>query len=337
MRLKSGLFVAALLVAPLPALAQENPKTLDQLAPEIDALFAKFQAEQHVPGIVYGVVKDGKLAYVKGIGVQNIADKRSVTADSLFRIASMTKAFTALSILKLRDDGKLRLDDLAEQYVSEMKGWTYPTKDSPRIRIRDLLQHVGGFVTDDPWGDRQQVLPQDAFTKMIASGVPFSRAPQSQHEYSNFGYALLGRIVANASGVKYTDYVQKTILTPLGMTNSGYDAPKAPKARYAIGYRWENDRWTAEPEMIDGALTRWAGCRSARTTMRNGSLSCSRRGRRATIPIMVRSSARPSAKSRRGRTSRRWSIATAQAAPTRANCRVPMAWAGASRRTATSA
>lgn len=260
MRLKTGLFLAALLVAPTSVHAQEvAPKTLDQLAPEIDALFAKFQTEQHVPGLVYGVVKDGKLAYVKGLGVQNIADKRPVTPDSLFRIASMTKAFTALSILQLRDEGKLRLDDLAEQYVPEMKGWTYPTNDSPRIRIRDLLQHVGGFVTDDPWGDRQQVLPQDEFTKMIAAGVPFSRVTQSQHEYSNFGYALLGRIVANASGMPYRAYVQKTILTPLGMTSSGFDAPKAPKARYALGYRWENERWTAEPEMVDGAFNSMGG------------------------------------------------------------------------------
>ena len=260
MHWKSGLVFVLALGGPLPAFAQEAPsKTLDQLTPEIDALFARFQTDQHVPGVVYGVVKDGKLAYVKGLGVQNIADKRPVTPDSLFRIASMTKAFTALSILKLRDDGKLRLDDLAEQYVPEMKGWTYPTKDSPRIRVRDLLQHVGGFVTDDPWGDRQQVLPQDAFTKMIAAGVPFSRVPQSQHEYSNFGYALLGRIVANASGMPYTTYVQQTILTPLGMTSSGFDAPKAPKARYALGYRWENERWSPEPEMADGAFNAMGG------------------------------------------------------------------------------
>ncbi len=260
MRLKSSFAFALLLGCALPAAAQDpTVKTLDQLAPEIDALFAKFQADQHVPGAVYGVVKDGKLAYVKGIGVQNITDKRPVTPDSLFRIASMTKAFTALSILQLRDEGKLRLDDLAEQYVPEMKGWTYPTKDSPRIRIRDLLHHVGGLVTDDPWGDRQQVLPQEEFTKMIAAGVPFSRVPQSSHEYSNFGYALLGRIVANASGMPYTAYVQRTILTPLGMSASGYDAPNAPRARYALGYRWENERWTAEPEMADGAFNAMGG------------------------------------------------------------------------------
>ncbi|WP_428632478.1 serine hydrolase domain-containing protein [Sphingopyxis sp.] len=248
------------LAAPLPTRAQEAaPKTLAQLTPEIDAIFAKFQADAHVPGMVYGIVKDGKLAYVKGIGVQNLQDKRPVDADSLFRIASMTKAFTALSILHLRDQGKLRLDDLAEQYVPEMKAWTYPTTDSPRIRVRDLLHHVGGLVTDDPWGDRQQVLPQEDFTKMIAAGVPFSRAPQSQHEYSNFGYALLGRIVANASGMAYTDYVGQTILTPLGMTSSGYDAVNAPKAHYARGYRWENDAWAAEPEMVDGAFNSMGG------------------------------------------------------------------------------
>ena len=260
MRQKFGLLLVALLATPLAATAQESaPQTLDQLTPEIDALFAKYQADAHVPGMVYGVVKDGKLAYVKGIGVQDLDARRPVTADSLFRIASMTKAFTALSILHLRDEGKLRLDDLAEQYVPEMKGWTYPTGDSPRIRVRDLLQHVGGLVTDDPWGDRQQILPQEDFTRMIAAGVPFSRAPLTQHEYSNFGYALLGRIVAKASGMAYTAYVQRTILTPLGMTSSGYDAPNAPKARYALGYRWENERWSAEPEMVDGAFNSMGG------------------------------------------------------------------------------
>ena len=99
--------IALALTSPIPALAKDSaPKSIEQLAPEIDALFAKFQADQHVPGLVYGIVKDGRLAYVKGIGVQDIKDKRPVTADSLFRIASMTKAFTALSILQLRDEGK---------------------------------------------------------------------------------------------------------------------------------------------------------------------------------------------------------------------------------------
>ena len=259
MRLGTAFMCAAMLASSSPVLAQDAPRTLDQVIPDIDALFAKFQADAHVPGMIYGVVQDGRLVYVKGLGVQDLTDKRPVTPDSRFRIASMTKAFTALAILKLRDDGKLRLDDLAEQYVPEMKGWTYPTQDSPRIRVRDLLQHVGGLVTDDPWGDRQQVLPQDEFTKMIAAGVPFSRVPQSSHEYSNFGYALLGRIIANASGMAYTDYVRQAILTPLGMTDSGFDVTKTPKDRYARGYRWENDAWAPEPEMVDGAFNAMGG------------------------------------------------------------------------------
>lgn len=257
---KSGLALVLALTLSAPALAQDAaPQRLEQLAPEIDRLFAQFQADAHVPGVVYGVVQDGKLAYVKGVGVQDLDAKRPVTPDSLFRIASMTKAFTALSILQLRDDNKLRLDDLAEQYVPEMTSWTYPTKDSPRIRVRDLLHHLGGLVTDDPWGDRQQYLPQADFTKMIAAGVPFSRVPQSQYEYSNFGYALLGRIIANASGMPYTDYVRQTILAPLGMTSSGYDVTRAPRDRTAKGYRWENATWALEPEMADGAFNSMGG------------------------------------------------------------------------------
>ncbi|MFX7870679.1 serine hydrolase, partial [Acinetobacter baumannii] len=81
----------------------------------------------------------------------------------------------------LRDKGLLALDDPAEKYVPEMRGWTYPTSDSAKITIGDLLHHVGGFVTDDPWGDRQTVLPQEDFTRLLAAGVPFTRAPEMQY------------------------------------------------------------------------------------------------------------------------------------------------------------
>lgn len=263
MRLNHFIVPLLLTTTAVQLAAQEDDapiaQSIEQLTPEIDALFQKFQEDAHVPGMVYGVVKDGKLAYVRGIGAQELTDKLAVTPNSLFRIASMTKAFTALSILSLRDKGKLNLDDLAEQYIPEMKGWKYPTADSPRIRIRDLLQHVGGFVTDDPWGDRQQVLTDAEFTKMIRAGVPFNRTPQMQHEYSNFGYALLGRIVTNASGVQYRSYVEKTILKPLGMKSSGYEVTDAPLERRSIGYRWENDAWVEEPTMKDGAFNSMGG------------------------------------------------------------------------------
>src|SRR5688572_12531820 len=141
----------------------------------VDQAFADFRSKTPVPGMVYGVVIDGKLVHLRSHGVENLATSAAVDPRTRFRIASMSKAFTALAILSLRDSGKLRLDDLAESHVPEMRRWRYPTADSPRIRIRDLLHHVGGLVTDDPWGDRQQPLSAAAFTAMIAAGVPWSR------------------------------------------------------------------------------------------------------------------------------------------------------------------
>ena len=207
--LKSLLAGSVLALAALGASAEEAAAAPDVAAPpaipadvtdRIDARFLDYQTEQHVPGLVWGIVKDGELVYFKTSGVANLETEAPVTADSLFSIASMSKAFTALAILKLRDEGKLYLDAPAEYYVPELRGWTYPTTDSPRIRVRDLLAHVSGLVTDNPWGDRQQDMPEEVFTEVLKEGVPFSRAPQMAYEYSNFGYALLGRIVTNVSG-----------------------------------------------------------------------------------------------------------------------------------------
>ena len=103
---------AFLLLAIAPAANATTPDA-ETLA-EIDKAFANWRLSAHAPGLVYGVVADGKLVQVKGLGVQELDSKRAVNADSLFRIASMSKAFTALAILKLRDEGKLSLDAPAE-------------------------------------------------------------------------------------------------------------------------------------------------------------------------------------------------------------------------------
>lgn len=229
------------------------------LADRIDALFQRYVADRHVPGLVYGIVADGKLVLVKGIGTQDQAGGRPVTADTRFRIASMSKAFTALAILDLRDQGKLSLDAPAETYVPEMRGWRYPTTDAPRITVRDLLNHVAGFVDDNPWGDRQQVLTEAQFTKMLAAGVPFAHGPEAVMEYSNFGYATLGRIVGNVSGRPYQDYIRDRIMRPLGMTATGYDIAKSPAGSRAIGYRWQDGAFVREPDMADGAFGAMGG------------------------------------------------------------------------------
>lgn len=261
----TGRFFSWLLcLALLPVTAQAaDERKIEAALPAIDRLFADFQVDSHAPGLVYGIVANGRLVHVKGLGVQDLVQKRPVTPDSLFRIASMTKAFTALSILKLREEGRLSLDDLAETYVPEMRGWTYPTKDSPHIRIRDLLTHSAGLVDDNPWGDRQTPLPDADFTRMLQQGIPFSSAPGSHYEYSNFGFALLGRIIANVSGQPYRRYVEHRLLTPLGMASSGYEISEWPVERRAIGYRWEEGRWKGEPDMRDGAFGAMGGLQTS--------------------------------------------------------------------------
>ena len=116
--------------------------------PAIDSLFRNFARANHVPGIAYGVIIDGRLIHRGIAGLRDIEKNAAVDSASVFRIASMTKSFTALSILKLRDDGKLSLDDPAEKYVPELAALMYPTSDSPRLTIRHLISHSGGFPED---------------------------------------------------------------------------------------------------------------------------------------------------------------------------------------------
>jgi CubicO group peptidase (beta-lactamase class C family) len=263
------ILAALLLATAAPALAQPAPvggpmrESIQRISDDLDQYFVRYRAEQHVPGLVYGIVAGGELAYVQTLGSPTNDPQGVVTPDTLFRIASMSKAFTALAILKLRDEGRLRLDALAEEYVPELRNWRYPTADSPRFRVRDLLAHVAGFVTDDPWGDRQQVLTEAEFTRILREGVPWSRAPQMAHEYSNLGYALLGRIISNVSGRRYQDYIQSEIMLPLGMESTGYDIFRSPLERRAIGYRWENDAYVREPDMRDGAFGAMGGVQTS--------------------------------------------------------------------------
>ena len=263
MRAWTLLIVAATLLAGGPVRASDDPLNAAGAYAQTDRLFEEFMLDAHVPGLVYGVVADGRLVHVGAFGVQDLESRRPVTADSLFRIASMTKAFTALTVLKLRDDGRLRLDAPAEDYVPELRGWKYPTTDSPRIRVRDLLNHVAGLVTDDPWGDRQTPLPEADFTRLLSDGVPFTRAPQMAYEYSNLGFALLGRIVTNVSGHPYADTITTTLLRPLGMQSSGFVADAAPRERRAFGYRWQDEAWLLEPTLGPGAFGAMGGLQTS--------------------------------------------------------------------------
>ena len=244
-----------------PALAQPaafaDPGRREKLAsafPAIDAIVREFVARSHVPGAAWGLVIDGELVHTGAAGVRETASKAPVDADTVFRIASMTKSFTAMAILRLRDEGKLALDDPAERYVPELTALKYPTSDSPRITIRHLLSHAEGFPEDNPWGDQQLAATEEQMSAMLRGGIPFSNAPGIAYEYSNYGFAILGRIVARASGAPYAAYLKASILDPLRMTSTTLEPSAVPAARLAHGYRWEDDVWKEEPQLKDGAF-----------------------------------------------------------------------------------
>lgn len=249
--------IAGLLLGMTPGAALAAPDAAS--FKEVDRIFAEWRLASHVPGLVYGVVIDGKLAHVQGLGVQDNETATPVNADTLFRIASMSKAFTALAILKLRDEGKVSLDAPAETYLPEIRSWIYPTTDSPKITVRNLLTHSSGFVEDNPWGDRQQVMAEDSFTALLKDGVAFSQSPGLAMEYSNMGYAMLGRIIGNVSGTRYQDYIRRELMTPLGMTSTGFDVFASPAARRAIGYSWRDDKWIRQADMKDGVFGAMGG------------------------------------------------------------------------------
>lgn len=227
--------------------------------PRVDSAMRAFAARERVPGIAYGVIVDGRLLHVQAVGLRDAGTNAPLDTSSVFRIASMTKSFTALAILQLRDAGRLALDDPAERYIPELTGLRYPTRDAPRITVRHLLTHSAGFPEDNPWGDQQLAATDDDLSRLLRAGVPFSNAPGVAYEYSNLGFALLGRIVQNVGGQPYARYIREQVLQPLGMTRTTMEARDVPVDRLVHGYRLQDGRWLEEPPLPDGAFGAMGG------------------------------------------------------------------------------
>ena len=172
----------------------------------------------------------------------------------------MTKSFTALCILKLRDEGKLSLDDPAERYVPELAGVKYPTADSPKLTIRHLLTHSTGFPEDNPWGDQQLAATDAEFSAMMKGGIPFSNPPGIAYEYSNYGFAILGRIVS--ARVRHAVRELRAGEHPeAARSRRRRRSSRSPSRanRLAHGYRWEDNQWKEEPPLPDGAFGSMGG------------------------------------------------------------------------------
>ncbi len=231
----------------------------DGLTEAIDSLYSAFALENNLPGISYGIIIDMALVYTGNCGFYDLAGSRPVTPSTAFRAASMTKSFTALAILKLRDEGKLGLDDPVQIYLPELKNLKYLTQDAPVLTIRHLLTHTGGFPQDDPWADRQLETTDEELDAILAEGVSMSNVPGISYEYSNLGYTLLGRVIKAVSGESYQEYVAENIFKPLGMTSTVWEYTDLPDGVMAHGYRYLNGEWSEEALLHDGPFGAMGG------------------------------------------------------------------------------
>lgn len=229
----------------------EREKKIAALYPLVESLYKEYAEKNHIPGYSFGIVLDGKLVFSGAGGYSDLANKIPATTKSMFRIASMSKSFTAMAILKLRDENKVKLDEPIKSYLPEMKGQQL-TADAPLITVRHLLTHSAGFPEDNPWGDRQLAVTEDDFQDMLEGGISFSNVPGVAYEYSNMGFAMLGMIIKQQTLTHYSDYIAKQIWKPLGMTDAEWEYTKVPANVLAKGYRWLDNKYVEQPMLHDG-------------------------------------------------------------------------------------
>ncbi|HWA33144.1 MAG TPA: serine hydrolase domain-containing protein [Cyclobacteriaceae bacterium] len=237
----------------------ERVAKIKTFLPAVDGIFESHFKKGHFPGMSYAIIVDGQMVHAKAFGIADIKMMTPATTQTAFRIASMTKSFTALSILKLRDEGKLSLSDPVSKYIPEMAKVKNFTSDAPVITIEHLLTMSAGFPEDNPWGDRQLADTDEELLALIKQGISFSNVPGTEFEYSNLGFGMLGRIVSAVAGKPYEQYINENILKPLGMNDSKWEYTEYAKEKFAPGYRWEDDQWKEEPILHDGIFGAMGG------------------------------------------------------------------------------
>jgi CubicO group peptidase (beta-lactamase class C family) len=204
--------------------------TAAELKP-LDDVMTSFFEKNKVPGASLAVAKNGKLLYARGFGYASTYKKLPVEPDSIFRIASISKPFTAVAVMQLVEQGKLKLDDRALDIITLKPHLVRDAKMDPRwktITIRQLLQHTGGWdrgVSFDPIGRVRQIAqsldidlpigPEHLVRYMM--GRPLDFDPGERYAYSNLGYLVLGRVIETLTKKKYEDVVKESILQPLGI------------------------------------------------------------------------------------------------------------------------
>jgi CubicO group peptidase (beta-lactamase class C family) len=222
---------------------------------KLEERVAAFVKEHRLPGAAAGIVVEDELAWTYGYGYADVASERPHDARTLFRIASITKTFTATALLQLRDEGKLHLDDPAVAFLPELRGASSTFAPIETVTLRRMLSHESGLMGDPPgarwFHDVYEASPDVNLSRAaeIATTIP----PNVQQKYSNLAFQLLGEVIARVDGRPYVEAIRERILEPLGMDSSGFHPlPPALEARRAVGYR---ARWLSDVFEPAGRLT----------------------------------------------------------------------------------
>ncbi|MGO1408870.1 MAG: serine hydrolase domain-containing protein [Brachybacterium sp.] len=229
----------------------------------VAALFDTAVADHRTAGVTWAII--GGHGHEQAILAHGAAGHRELVEGvpaagtgpmdraTVSRIASMTKSFTAATILALRDEGRLRLDDPVSAYVPEAAGAFDLAADEREPTLRQLLTMSAGLVTDNPWGDRQQAMSREQFAATLRGGLGHVHPVGTGFEYSNTGYALLGRVIDELTGGDFAGEIRRRFLTPLGMTASGWSGQEIDTAQLATGHRLADrtDATRFEPVPLD--------------------------------------------------------------------------------------
>ena len=222
--------LALLASATFNSWAQINTTDLEEV---INTSMARFD----VPGMAVAVVQDDKVVFAKGFGTSNLNTNAKVNKDTLFGIASNTKAFTSAALAKLVDEGKLSWDDRVIDHLPEFRLYdSYVTRE---MRVRDLLSHRSGLGLGQ--GDLMIWPSTDKSIEAILAGLQYLKPAssfRSQYAYNNLMFVTAGEVVARVSGMSWNDYIEKNILQPLHMDNSRAGFSRIPKSNknWAIGH-----------------------------------------------------------------------------------------------------
>ncbi len=206
--------------------------------PEVEKMIINKMRQGKIPGLSVAIVKDGETAYKAGFGYANIETGEKVTSDTLFQLASNSKAFTALGVFQLQKDGLINPGDPISKYIPWLT-LLYNGKETD-VTIEELLHHTSGISSNTIYRIPElNVENADAIEKTVRTvvGLELVSKPGTKYEYATINYDVLGLLIEKASGEKYEDYIQKYVLDAAGLSNTYMFKSKANETQLASGYK----------------------------------------------------------------------------------------------------